>query len=261
MPYREAMLPRSPAQGTAVPEAARRGSRVRLVVAAGLIVAAAVVALTVPLPTPAELRAFAEAAGPAMPLAFFGVYALCTALPLPRTVFSLASGLLLGTVLGILVALAATTAAAGLGFLLARALGRPAIGKHLHRSSVRVADARIAGNGVLGITSLRLIPVIPFAPLSYCCGLSSVRLPPYLLGTLAGSLPGTAAVVILGDALTGATSPALVACYTAFALVGALGVYRMARRPAQQAAPQRLDPVVAGAIGLDHSRQYTRPGA
>lgn len=229
--------------------------------AAALLVGTAVIAFTARLPSPAELRVFAESAGPAMPLAFFGVYALCAALPLPRTVFSLASGLLLGNALGILIALAATTTAAGIGFLIARALGRDALGRHAHRSSIRAVDARIAGNGVLGITSLRLIPIIPFAPLSYCCGVSSVRMPPYLLGTLLGSLPGTAAVVVFGDALTEATPPVLVACYTAFALVGALGVYRMVRRPRQLTPRPDLEPVVAGAIGHDHSRQYTRPGA
>lgn len=37
-----------------------------------------------------------------------------------------------------------------------------------------------------------------------------MRVLPYSLATLAGLLPGTAAVVILGDALTGNVSPLLV---------------------------------------------------
>jgi len=59
------------------------------------------------------------------------------------------------------------------------------------------------------VISLRLIPVVPFAPLNYAAGASGVRVLPYFLATLAGLLPGTSAVVILGDALTGHVSPLL----------------------------------------------------
>jgi uncharacterized membrane protein YdjX (TVP38/TMEM64 family) len=48
-----------------------------------------------------------------------------------------------------------------------------------------------------------------------------VRLLPYTLATLAGLLPGTAAVVILGDALAGHVSPML---YLVSACTGALGL-------------------------------------
>lgn len=209
--------------------AARRGNRLRPAILAGLLGLGVAVAFFAPIPTPAELRALAVAAGPVMPVAFFAVYALCTALPIPRTVFSLASGLLLGNALGIVVAMAATVSSAALGFLLARALGAGLLRNHAHRTSVRTVDRKVTEGGVLGVMSLRLIPMIPFAPLSYCCGISSIRLAPYLAGTLLGSLPGTAAVVILGDALTGAKPPVLVAWYALFALVGALGVYRIVR--------------------------------
>lgn len=227
----------------------------------GLLAAAVVLAFVVPLPSPAELRALAVAAGPATPVVFFAVYAVCAALPLPRTVFSLASGLLLGNALGIAVAVAATLTAATLGFGLARLLGADLLGRHRHRESLRAVDKRIAHGGVAGITSLRLIPVIPFAPLSYFCGLSSLRLRPYLLGTLAGSLPGTAAVVVLGDALTGRTPPALVACYAVFALVGAFGVYRMVRRVTPVEPVDLAGHAVAATIGGDEPRQYTRSGS
>ncbi|MGH3520462.1 MAG: TVP38/TMEM64 family protein [Haloechinothrix sp.] len=233
----------------------------RLLVAASLLVACGVPAFVAPIPSPAELRAFAEDAGPAMPLVFFAVFAVCAALPLPRTVFNLASGLLLGNALGILVAMAATTAAAVLGFTAARLLGGDLVPRHADRRAVRTVDQRISGGGMLGITSLRLIPVIPFALLSYCCGLSSTRRRDYVAGTVVGSLPGTAAVVILGDALTGTTPPALVACYVAFALVGAIGVYRLVRRPALARTRGPGTAAVVAAIGHDETRQYTRSGS
>ncbi|GAA5114079.1 TVP38/TMEM64 family protein [Haloechinothrix salitolerans] len=204
--------------------------------ALGVLIACVVLAFTAPIPSPTEVREMAVAAGPAAPLVFFCVYAVCVALPLPRTAFNLASGLLLGNVLGIGVALAATMASGALGYALARPVGTRLFHRHLDHDAVRAVDAKLTGGGVLGVASLRLIPVIPFAPMSYCCGLSSIPLRPYLLGTALGSVPGTAAVVVLGDALTGQTPPTLIACYAAFALIGGVGVYRIVRRPASPAA-------------------------
>ncbi len=56
-----------------------------------------------------------------------------------------------------------------------------------------------------------MIPAVPFSVLNYAAGASAVRVLPYTLATFVGLLPGTAAVVILGDALTGNVSPLLFA--------------------------------------------------
>lgn len=205
-----------------------------------LVVAFVVAALTLPVPSPAELRATAEDAGAAAVVLFLVAYAVFTVIPIPRTVFNLAAGLLLGDVVGIVVALTATVVSGLLGFLLARGLGRDAVSRQLHRTPVRAVNDRLADGGALAVASLRLIPVIPFAPFSYCCGLSSIRLRPYLLGTALGSFPGTVAVVVLGDALTGTTPPLLLACYVVFAGLGALGLLRVIRTtgPAQPHPPE-----------------------
>jgi uncharacterized membrane protein YdjX (TVP38/TMEM64 family) len=203
--------------------------RAKVIVSLSLLAAAVVAAFTLPIPSPAELRDWAASAGPATALLFLAVYAVCTVAPIPRTVFNLAAGLLLGKAVGISVAITATAISGLLGFGLARLLGRDLVARHLQRKSVRAVNERLADGGVLAITSLRLIPVVPFAPFGYCCGVLSVRWAPYLIGTVLGSLPGTIAVVILGDALTGGTPPALLACYAGFALVGALGLIRVAR--------------------------------
>ncbi|OZM71175.1 hypothetical protein CFN78_21535 [Amycolatopsis antarctica] len=218
--------------------------RTKLIAATVLLAAFAVAAILLPVPAPAELRAWADDAGAVTPLVFLAAYTLLTVLPIPRTVFSLAAGLLLGEALGIVVAMTATTISAGLGFALARGLGREPLSRLLHRGAVRTVNERLSDGGVLAVTSLRLIPVIPFAPLSYCCGLADLRVPAYLAGTALGSLPGTAAVVLAGDALTGTTPPALLLCYGLFALLGGAGLVRVLRRaPASAGA----DAAVSGA--------------
>jgi uncharacterized membrane protein YdjX (TVP38/TMEM64 family) len=226
---------------------ARVSGRTKLIVAFAVLALFAAAAVLLPIPGPAELRAWAAATGPATPLILFVAYSLLTVVPIPRTVFNLAAGLLVGTAAGIAIGLVATTIAAGLSFGLARLLGRDLVTRHLHRSAVRTVNDRLSGGGVLAVTSLRLIPVVPFAPFSYLCGVSSVRLTPYLAGTLLGSVPGTVAVVVLGDALTGDTPPALLACYGVFALAGAIGLVRVFRKRAPAAPVPEPEP--AGPAG------------
>ncbi|HVW42946.1 MAG TPA: TVP38/TMEM64 family protein [Amycolatopsis sp.] len=210
--------------------------RAKLIVALAVLAALVAAAFVLPIPSPAQLRDWAAGHGPATALLLLVAYSLLTVVPVPRTVFNLAAGLLLGGVAGISVAIVATAISGMLGFGLARVLGRDLVARHLHRKSVRAVNDRLADGGVLAITSLRLIPVVPFAPLGYCCGILDVRPRPYLIGTVLGSLPGTIAVVVLGDALTGGTPPALLACYLAFALVGALGLIKVGRGPAYGSA-------------------------
>ncbi|MGQ0840385.1 TVP38/TMEM64 family protein [Actinokineospora sp.] len=204
--------------------------RTALIVALGLLAALVAASLLVSIPSPAEVRAWASAAGWATPVLFLLAYAVLTVAPIPRTVFSLSAGLLLGEAVGVVVAMVATGLSAALAFALARTLGRRWVERHLERTVVRAVNDRLSGGGTPGVISLRLIPMIPFAPLNYCCGLSAIRFRSYLVGTLIGSLPGTAAVVILGDALTGTTPPALLGVYAALAAAGGVGLYLVLHR-------------------------------
>lgn len=203
-----------------------------------VLVAAAVV---LPVPDPAQLRTWAAGAGAAAPALMFVTYVVATLVPIPRTVFSLASGLLLGPVVGVGVALVATAVSALLSFALARSLGRRMVARHLTHARVRAVDTRLTDGGWLAVASLRLIPAVPFLPTNYACGLSSVRPRPYFAGTVLGSLPGTAAAVALGDTLTGGTPPVLLAVYGVCALAGAAGLWLAIRRhglrPAAVALP------------------------
>jgi len=210
--------------------------RPRSLLAVGLLAVLVLVAVLLPVPDPAQLRAWTLAAGPAAPLLLFLGYAVVTVAPVPRTVFTLAAGLLLGTVTGTVVAVAATAVSAALGFGLARAVGRDLVTRHLDHRVVRTVDAQLAEGNWLTVASLRLIPVVPFTPLNYCCGVSSVRLRPYLIGTVGGSLPGTTAVVVFGDTLTGTGSPALLAVSASCSALGATGLYLAIRRRSRRAA-------------------------
>lgn len=198
-------------------------------VALGLAVVSA--ALLLPVPRPLEMREWAASVGPLAPLLFVLAQSVVTVAPVPRTVFTLAGGLLFGPVLGIAIALIGTTLSALLAFALVRGIGRELVAPHLDRGALRAVDTRLHRRGWLAVISMRLIPLIPFSVLNYCCAVSSIRLRHYLLGTV-GVVPGTIAVVLLGDALTGTTSPGLVAASVVCAAIGVVGLVVDARTSA-----------------------------
>ena len=195
-------------------------ARPRFAVTVVVITVLLAAATWVPLPAPVQLRDWAESVGPWFPLAFLVAHIIVTVVPVPRTAFTLAAGLLFGKAFGVLIAVLASTGSAVLALLLVRAAGWQLNRLVRHRAIDRV-DERLRERGWPAILSLRLIPLVPFSAINYAAGASRVRLLPFTLATLAGVVPGTAAVVILGDALAGHPSPML---FVASVCTGALGL-------------------------------------
>jgi uncharacterized membrane protein YdjX (TVP38/TMEM64 family) len=202
-------------------------NRTRGLLLVGALAVALVVALTVPLPSPLELRDWAIRIGPTAPLIFFLAHAIITTTPIPRTAFTLAAGLMFGPVWGLGLAVGASMVSAMLGFAIARRLGGRAIVR-LGPERVRALEERLCERELLTVTSTRLVG-IPFAPLNYTLGVTSVGWRAYLVGTIIGLVPGSAAVVLLGDAVTGGSSPAMIAILAVTASLGAAGILVSAR--------------------------------
>ncbi|MGN5240143.1 MULTISPECIES: VTT domain-containing protein [unclassified Rhodococcus (in: high G+C Gram-positive bacteria)] len=207
-----------------------------------LLAALAAAALLLPHPSIAQIRQWSESVdGPLLVLLFFAVHSLVTISPVPRTVFTLSAGVLFGPAVGIAVTTAATTVSAVLAFLLVRALGRGVVTSYLTHPAAKAVDLRLARRGWLAVGSLRLIAAAPFFVVNCCCAVSSVRLAPYTVATVIGILPGTVAVVLLGDVLTGQSSPALVAVTALCIVLGVGGLLLEARLP--QPAGSALDAI------------------
>lgn len=223
--------------------AARQVSLTRMVGTVVGITTLVAVALLVPLPTAVQMRDWAASVGPWFPLAFLLVHIVVTVPPFPRTAFTVAAGLLFGPAWGILIAITASTASAVISMLLVRAAGWRLNRLVRHRAVDRL-DARLRERGWLAILSLRLIPAVPFAALNYGAGASAVRVGPYTLSTLAGLLPGTAAVVILGNALAGDGNPLVVlvsVCTAALGMAGLIFEVRHYRRQHCRGVPRYDD--------------------
>lgn len=234
--------------GCAIGVAARSVSQSRIAWTVAGITALVVLASWLPLPSPLQMRDWAQSVGPWFPLAFLIAHIVVTVVPVPRTAFTLAAGLLFGPLLGVAIAVAASTASAMIALLLVRAAGWR-LNRLARYRSIETVEERLRQRGWLAILSLRLIPAVPFSALNYAAGASSVRVLPYALATLAGLLPGTTAVVVLGDALAGHISALL---YLVSAITSALGLagliveirhfrrhHRRARRPLDdEASPE-----------------------
>ncbi len=203
--------------------------RTRVVMAGLLLVAVVVAALVLPVPDALQMRAWAQSVGTAAPILFLLGQTLVTVAPIPRTAFTLAAGLLFGPVLGVALSLAGTTLSAALAFVVVRSLARDLVESHLDRGVLRAVDARLRRGGWFAVASLRLIPAIPFSVLNYCSAVSSIRFRDYLVGTV-GVIPGSVAIVVLGDALTGTTSPALLAVSLGGAAIGVIGLIVQSRQ-------------------------------
>ncbi|MDF2585964.1 MAG: rane protein [Mycobacterium sp.] len=211
---------------TAVTSTATQLPRRRVVAIAATIVILVAVAFLVPLPSAIQLRDWATAAGPWFPLAFFAAHIVMTVFPFP---------------------VLASTLSAVLAVILVRAAGWQLSRLTLH-PRVESLDARLRDRGWVTVLSMRMIPAVPFAVLNYAAGASAVRLLPYTVATLIGVFPGTAAVVILGDALTGNISPLLFlvsACTAGVGLAGLIYEIRVHRRSHDQ-RPAGDEPAVNG---------------
>jgi len=191
----------------------------------------------------AGVRAEVAAAGVWAPVLFVALQAIVTITPLPRTMFTVAAGVLFGSLWGLVLTITGTTLAALAAYGLVRWVGGPIVARHEHRPGFAWVRARLDHSGLLAMLSLRLLPMVPFSLLNYAAGAARVRIVPYIVGTVLGVLPGTVAIVVLGDAVTdGVVNPAMFAVSLAGAVLGLTGAAIAARRVPGAGTPATTDP-------------------
>lgn len=211
-------------------------ANLRLLVLGAIFAGFILLVLFVDLPKPADLHAKVEELGPIGPVLFFLAYAIVTIAPIPRTAFTVSAGLLFGPVLGVSLAVTATTVAAVLAFLLVRYLGREWVVEHLpdHKTMTAV-DHHLERRGWLAVLSIRLT-ALPFAPVNYLCGLSGLHGVPYTVATFFGVIPTTVAGVIVGDSILTGFSLKMFAAVAVCTIVGIIGLVVDAKTPVHEDA-------------------------
>ncbi|MBT0568075.1 TVP38/TMEM64 family protein [Williamsia sp. CHRR-6] len=190
----------------------------------GVFAAVAVVAAVVGLPDTEQFRTWSASLGGWFVLVFVVVHALVCITPIPRTIFTLASGVMFGPILGLAVAVGATMTAAVAAFVLVRAVGGHAVADRITHPAARAVARRLDRRGWLAVGSLRMIAPVPFSILNYLAALSPIRLVPYVCATFVGILPGTVSVVLLGSVLSGGAHPVNLIISAAGVALGLIGM-------------------------------------
>ena len=141
---------------------------------------------------------------------FAAVYAASTVIFIPGSLLTLGAGYVFaravgqgaGIALGVLVVWAGANVGAAGSFLLGRYVLRDTAGAWYRKFRVMEAvDSAVAEQGLKIVTLLRLSPIVPFSLLNYIMGLTSVGFHEYVVGTVVGIVPGTAAYVFIGSTL------------------------------------------------------------
>ncbi|WP_230592586.1 MULTISPECIES: TVP38/TMEM64 family protein [Nocardiaceae] len=178
------------------PTRSRRGTTLKLVAAAVVVIALVIVLGTVDLPDPAFIRDRVASAGPWGIALFVVLYAVLSATPFPASTLTIASGLLFGLAVGATVVVFAATMGAYLGYWGARALGRGQVAR-TEWDRLRRLDAMLGRRGLLSVLLVRLVP-LPFSLVNYAAGVSAVGQRDYVVGTMIGIVPATVAYTALG---------------------------------------------------------------
>ncbi|MER7890971.1 VTT domain-containing protein [Micromonospora sp. NPDC094482] len=189
----------------------RQPSVVRFALLLLLVAACGVLLLVVPRPAPSELPRLADRLGELAPVAaVFGGALLLVAL-VPRTFITLASGATFGPLEGAAYALGAALVAAAVGFAVGRLLGREFVAERVRGRLARL-DGWFARQSVLGVITVRLVPIAGFGLVSYGYGTTGARVLPFLAGSVIASAPTAFGYAAVGAAVT---SPGEVNWYAA----------------------------------------------
>lgn len=195
---------------------------------------------------PDRLRSLVESAGWAGVAVFVVGYALLVLVPSPASILTILGGAMFGVWWGTLLAWTGALLGALGGFAIGRRLGRPAADRLL-RGRLRHADEVLAHHGLAAVLAVRLLPLFPFTPLNYACGLLGVRRRDYSLGTAVGIIPGALAYAAVGASGADPVGIAVgVGGLVALAVLGGAVGRRLLATSRNRAAAQEPGPRTAG---------------
>lgn len=146
---------------------------------------------------PERLQDVVASAGWAGVLVFVLGYAALVLVPTPASLLTILGGVLFGVWWGAVLSWTGAVLGALGGWLIGRRAGRPAVDRLLG-GRLREADELLSRNGLVAVLTVRLVPLFPFTPVNYACGLVGVRWRDYVVGTGLGIVPGAVAYASLG---------------------------------------------------------------
>jgi phosphatidylserine/phosphatidylglycerophosphate/cardiolipin synthase-like enzyme/uncharacterized membrane protein YdjX (TVP38/TMEM64 family) len=151
--------------------------------------------------TPEAMRGALTAGGSWGPAVSVGLFLLLGFVAFPVNVLILGTAAAFGTWPGLAYAAVGAMVSAAATYWAGRKLGpnmlRRALGPRINRVSQSVNR-----NGILAVTTIRLLPVAPFTLVNLVAGAMRIRFLDYMVGTALGLLPGIALLSVVGESLS-----------------------------------------------------------
>lgn len=136
------------------------------------------------------LRVWGEALGVWAPLGTFLLMVIqALAAPIPAILITWVNSLLLGPFIGAIWSIFSATGAATLCFLIARVYGARLVTRLVSERVVTRTERFMDTHGGTAILAARLLPIVPFDPISYVAGLTRMRMWTFVWATALGQIP------------------------------------------------------------------------
>lgn len=111
--------------------------------------------------------------------------------PVPAFLITFANALVFGWVKGAIISWTGAMIGASICFAIGRYLGRDVAVKYAGKKQLDAVDGYFKKYGKLSILVARLLPFVPFDPISYGAGLTSMSFSGFFIATGLGQLPAT----------------------------------------------------------------------
>lgn len=120
---------------------------------------------------------------------------------IPSNILVLVAGTILNPVSAFILSIVGFYISGTIAFFLSRFLGKGFV-ERIVGNKIMKLDNNLRRNGFKILFFLRLPPVLPYDPLSYACGLTSIRYRDFILASLIGIMPETLCYSIIGNNFT-----------------------------------------------------------
>ncbi|MDO5634529.1 MAG: TVP38/TMEM64 family protein [Micrococcus sp.] len=204
-----------------------------------LILSMVWLALNVDLPSLDTIRERIDSFGWAGWLVFAAAYALVAITPIPVTIMAVSGGAIFGVWVGFALSLIGVTVGSYIAYWLARALGHETVARLLGSRAERIEAQLRDDAGVLAMSTMRLMPGVPYWPVNYGAGAFGATQSSFLTATVLASAPGQLSLVAVGAILTHQNLATLIVLIAAWVAVVVLTIWAYRRwRRAQRSGPE-----------------------
>lgn len=132
---------------------------------------------------------------------YFALFVLGTSFSLPVTaLLMVGSGIIFGFTIGTLISLFAMTLGGTVSCLSGRFLFRNVVERRF-TGYIEIVNRGVAKEGAFYLFGLRIIPLLPFWVVNLSMGVTSIKVPVFMLATFCGMLPATLIFVYAGSQL------------------------------------------------------------